>query len=129
MIHHYEGQRQVQYIVLLTAYIFAVRIDPVQKTNSQRNSVAKQDPLAICVYGDGSSSAERGFCKPCVESSTLSRRPNFPVPLTALTASRTYLGLSPKAGLVPTAILMPLLEESNGQNRLAQLPESSLEAP
>ena len=92
------------------------------KTKSQRNSVAKQNPLALCAYGGGSSSAERGFCKPCEESSTLSRRPNFPAPLAALTAHGAYLGLAPKAGLVPAVILTPMLEESNGQSDLPQLP-------
>jgi hypothetical protein len=92
------------------------------KAKGQRNSVAKQNPLALYLYGGGSSMVERSFCKARGESSNPSRRPNFSAPLTALTENRAYLGLAPKAGLVPTVILMPLLEESKTQNDLPQLP-------
>jgi hypothetical protein len=91
-------------------------------TKGQRNSVAKQNTLTLCVYGGGSSMVERSFCKARGESSNPSRRPNFSAPLTALTASRAYLGLAPKAGLVPTVILLLLPEESNNQNDVPQLP-------
>ena len=81
-----------------------------------------QTPMAFCAYGGGSSVVERGFCKPMVESSIPSRRPSFSAPLAALTACGAYLGLAPKAGLEPTVILTPLLEESKAQNDLPQLP-------
>jgi hypothetical protein len=87
-----------------------------------------QNPMALCVCGDGSSMVERSFCKARGESSIPSRRPNFSAPPTALTASRAYLGLAPKAGLVPTVILMLLPEESNSQNDLSQLQIASSEA-
>src|ERR1700690_988189 len=92
------------------------------KTKSQRNSVTQQNPLALCTYGDGSSAVERRFCKPRGESSSPSRRPNFSAPLTALTASRAYLGLAPKAGLVPTVILLLLQEKNKNKKALPQLP-------
>jgi hypothetical protein len=88
----------------------------------QRRSVVKQNPLARGVYGGGSSMpVERPICNRLVVGSIPTRRPNFSALLTALTASRAYLGLAPKAGLVPTVILMPLLEESKTQNDLPQL--------
>jgi hypothetical protein len=92
------------------------------KTQGQQTSFRDLVLLALCLYGGGSSMAERRFCKPRGESSSPSRRPNFSAPLTALTASRAYLGLAPKAGLVPTVILLLLPEESNNQNDLPQLP-------
>ena len=81
-----------------------------------------QNPMAPCAYGDGSSVVERGSCKPLVESSIPSHRPNFSAPLAALTACGAYLGLASKAGLVPAVILTRLPEESNGQNDVPQLP-------
>ena len=73
-------------------------------------------PMAVSVYGGGSSVVERGFCKPMVESSIPSRRPNFSAPLAALTAHGAYLRLTPKAGLGPTVILSVCLKESKAQN-------------
>jgi hypothetical protein len=80
-------------------------------------------PMALCVYGGGSSMpVERPICNRTVVGSRPTRRPNFSALLTALTACRANLGLAPKAGLVPAVILTLLLEESNGQNDLPQLP-------
>ena len=94
----------------------------VNKANGQRNSVSKQNPLALCVYGGGSSMpVERPICNRLVVGSIPTRRPNFSTPLAALTVRGAYLGLAPKAGLVPTVILMPLPEESKTQNDLPQL--------
>lgn len=83
---------------------------------------SNRTPMAYCFYGDGSSAVERGFCKPLVESSNPSHRPSFSALLAALTARRAYLGLAPKAGLVPAVILTPLPEESKGQNDLPSVP-------
>lgn len=95
----------------------------ILKDKGQRNSVAKQNPLALCISGGGSSMpVERPICNRLVVGSIPTRRPNFSTPLAALTVRGAHLGLAPKAGLVPTVILMLLLEESKTQNDLPQLP-------
>jgi len=118
-----QEQNLDQCIDLLTAQYIGVKlVSVIVKLLKHKGQPQEQFcVVGLCVYGDGSSPEERGISNPCVESSTLSRRPNFSAPLTASTASRAYLGLAPKAGLVPTVILMPLPEESKTQNDLPQL--------
>jgi|SRR5579883_3216791 len=83
---------------------------------------SNQIPMALCVYGVCDSWWSPSIGGRCGLGSIPSRRPSFSAPLAALTARGAYLGLAPKAGLVPAVILTQLLEESNGQNDLSQLP-------
>lgn len=80
-------------------------------------------PMAFVFMAAVAQLVERGFCKPLVESSIPSRRPNFSPVHSANCGQRLNLGLAPKAGLVPAVILTLLPEESNGQNDLPQLPD------